>query len=258
MEKESAKHVTALTGICMSDIESCYEELTYEEQAISYKELYTISEEVCKILEKQKKTIGQLHDEMSDHLAKIYELSNEVIQLTSNLISIIQLCDQGMVVNFNKSDCLVTDKKGEVLMRHIRSKENCYLWVPQEEGKIGKQTRMLHPRLGHQVNSKALEPLHMDWMEQMLKESDVEQDIGTLYCDKLNAFNTSKNTIQLSRTNHIDICHHFIRDFVEENIVTIEHGVTKEQLVDNYTKALDTEQFEKLRGNLGICVQEKL
>jgi len=38
--------------------------------------------------------------------------------LTSNLISISQLCDQRMSVNFNKSGCFVTDEKEEVIMRY--------------------------------------------------------------------------------------------------------------------------------------------
>ena len=85
VENEYAKHVTALTGKCMSDTKSCDEELTYEELAASYKELYTRSTEVCKLLEKQKKTISQLHAERSDHLAKIYDLNDEVTQLNSQL-----------------------------------------------------------------------------------------------------------------------------------------------------------------------------
>jgi len=53
--------------------------------------------------------------------------------LTANLINISQLCAQGMEVNFSKSECQITDKKGEVYMRGTRSKENCYLWVLQVE-----------------------------------------------------------------------------------------------------------------------------
>ncbi len=52
--------------------------------------------------------------------------------LTANLISISQLCDQGMKVNFTESGCLITNEKGDVLMRGVRSKDNCYLWVPIE------------------------------------------------------------------------------------------------------------------------------
>ena len=47
--------------------------------------------------------------------------------LTANLISISQLCDKGLSVNFSKSECLIIDKKGKVSMRGFRSKDNCYM-----------------------------------------------------------------------------------------------------------------------------------
>jgi hypothetical protein len=61
------------------------------------------------------------------------------------------------------------------------------------------------------------------WMKQMLKEYDVEQDVITLYCDNLSAINISKNPVQHSKTKHSDIRHHFIRDLVENKVVTLEH-----------------------------------
>ena len=51
--------------------------------------------------------------------------------LTANLISISQLCDQGLLVNFSKSECLVKDKKDDILMKGIKYKDNGYLWEPQ-------------------------------------------------------------------------------------------------------------------------------
>ncbi|CAJ2662740.1 unnamed protein product [Trifolium pratense] len=96
------------------------------------------------------------------------------------------------------------------------------------------------------------------WMRQMLLEYNVVQDAMALYCDNLSAINISKNPIQHSRTKHFDIRNHFIRDLVEEGIVTLEHISTEEQLADIFTKALDAVQFEKLRGKLGICLSEVL
>ncbi|KAK2369168.1 putative mitochondrial protein [Trifolium repens] len=96
------------------------------------------------------------------------------------------------------------------------------------------------------------------WMKQMLKEYDVEQDALTVYCDNMNAINISKNPVQHSKTKHIDIRHHYIRDLVENKVVTLEHVGTKEQVADIFTKALDGVQFEKLRGKLGICLYEEL
>ncbi|KAK2457616.1 gag-protease polyprotein [Trifolium repens] len=51
--------------------------------------------------------------------------------LKANLISISQLSDQGLKVDFSKNECLVTNDK-ELLIKGARSKDNCYLWVPQE------------------------------------------------------------------------------------------------------------------------------
>jgi hypothetical protein len=74
----------------------------------------------------------------------------------------------------------------------------------------------------------------------------------------MSAINISKNPVQPSKTKHIDIRHHYIRDLVENKIVTLEHVGTKEQVADIFTKALDANQFEKLRGKLGICLHEEL
>src|SRR4030043_2348472 len=83
------------------------------------------------------------------------------------------------------------------------------------------------------------------WMKQMLKEYNVEKDVLTLYCDNLSAINISKNPVLHSRTKHIDIRHHFIRDLVEDNIDTLEHVATEKQLADIFTKALDATTFER-------------
>lgn len=96
------------------------------------------------------------------------------------------------------------------------------------------------------------------WMKQVLKEYNVKQDVMTLYCNNLSAINIFKNPIQHSRKKHIDIRHHFIMDLVEDKIVTLEHVATQNQLTNIFTKALDANQFEKLRDELGICMFEEL
>lgn len=45
------------------------------------------------------------------------------------------------------------------------------------------------------------------------------------YANK-SAIDISKNLIQHSRTKHIDIRHHFIRDLVYEKILPLEHIAT--------------------------------
>jgi hypothetical protein len=97
----------------------------------------------------------------------------------------------------------------------------------------------------------------LSWMKQILKEFNVEHDAPTLCCDYLSTINDSRIPIRNNKTNLIEGHHHF-SEHGEENIVKLEHITIEEQIAEIFTKALDTKQFEKLRGKLGICLHEKL
>ena len=58
-------------------------------------------------------------------------------------------------------------------------------------------------------------------MKQMLADYGLEQDTLTLFCDNMSAINISKNIIQHSKTKHIDIRHHFIRELVESKTIAL-------------------------------------
>ncbi|GKA01373.1 hypothetical protein Tco_0674038 [Tanacetum coccineum] len=55
-----------------------------------------------------------------------------------------------------------------------------------------------------------------------------------------------------TRSKHIDIRHHFIREQVEKGMVELYFMTTDYQLVDIFTKALPRERFEFLLSRLGM------
>nr|GFB23811.1 retrovirus-related Pol polyprotein from transposon TNT 1-94 [Tanacetum cinerariifolium] len=55
-----------------------------------------------------------------------------------------------------------------------------------------------------------------------------------------------------SRSKHIDIRHHFIREQVEKGVVELYFVTTDYQLADIFTKALPRERFEFLLPRLGM------
>ena len=67
-------------------------------------------------------------------------------------------------------------------------------------------------------------------------------------CDNTSAINLSKNPIQHSRTKHIEIRHH-----VQNEDIALEFMPTENQLADIFTKPLNSERFEFIRGKLGLC-----
>ena len=68
-----------------------------------------------------------------------------------------------------------------------------------------------------------------------------------VYCDNSSAIDISKNPVQHSKTKHIEIRYHFIRDLIERSIVTLEYIPIERQNADIFTKPLDRSKFETLR-----------
>jgi hypothetical protein len=55
-----------------------------------------------------------------------------------------------------------------------------------------------------------------------------------------------------SKTKHIPIKYHFLREQVVNQVVKLDYVTTKEQIVDIFTKPLPREVLKYLRHKLGV------
>ena len=62
----------------------------------------------------------------------------------------------------------------------------------------------------------------------------------------------AENPVEHSRTKHIDIRHHFLRDHQQKGDIEVFHVSTENQLADIFTKLLDEQTFNKLMHELNI------
>ena len=62
----------------------------------------------------------------------------------------------------------------------------------------------------------------MLWLKSFLQEMNLEHDEYVVYCDGQSALDLSKSTMYHSRTKHIDVRYHWLRDIVEENATKLE------------------------------------
>ncbi|CAA7051603.1 unnamed protein product [Microthlaspi erraticum] len=70
--------------------------------------------------------------------------------LKSNLISVSQLCDEGLTVWFNKLECKAIDADGKAVLRGVRSGNNCYMWDQSAKClSVRDDVELWHKRLGH-------------------------------------------------------------------------------------------------------------
>nr|GEV83027.1 putative ribonuclease H-like domain-containing protein [Tanacetum cinerariifolium] len=84
------------------------------------------------------------------------------------------------------------------------------------------------------------------WMRTQLTDYGFYFDKIPMYCDSNASIAISCNPIQHSRTKHIDVRYHFIKEKVKKGIVELFFVGTKYQLADLFTKALPKERFKYL------------
>jgi hypothetical protein len=95
-------------------------------------------------------------------------------------------------------------------------------------------------------------------MKQTLTNIQVKYDEPILiYCDNTSTISISKNPVMHSKTKHIPIKYHFLRELVVEKNIRVEYVGTKEQVADNFTKPLPREAFKYLRQRLEVIYTPK-
>ncbi|GJX80924.1 retrovirus-related pol polyprotein from transposon TNT 1-94 [Tanacetum coccineum] len=95
------------------------------------------------------------------------------------------------------------------------------------------------------------------WMRTQLLDYGYKYNRIPMYCDSKSAIAISCNPVQNSKTKHIDILYHFIKEHVEKGTVEIYFVGTEYQLPDLFTKALPKERFEYLVHRIVIIMTQQ-
>nr|GEU92759.1 retrovirus-related Pol polyprotein from transposon TNT 1-94 [Tanacetum cinerariifolium] len=91
------------------------------------------------------------------------------------------------------------------------------------------------------------------WMRSQLTDYGFDFNKIPLYCDNRSAIALCCNNVQHSRSKHIDIRHHFIREKVKKGVVELYFVTTDYHLADIFTKALPRQQLEFILPRLAGC-----
>ncbi|GJR22917.1 retrovirus-related pol polyprotein from transposon TNT 1-94 [Tanacetum coccineum] len=90
------------------------------------------------------------------------------------------------------------------------------------------------------------------WMRSQLTDYGLGFNKIPMYYDNKSAIALCCNNVQHSRSKHIDIRFHFIKEQVENGVVELYFVNTEYQLADIFTKALGRERIEFLINKLGM------
>ncbi|GJS07416.1 hypothetical protein Tco_0364212 [Tanacetum coccineum] len=92
------------------------------------------------------------------------------------------------------------------------------------------------------------------WMRSQLTDYGLGFNKIPMYCDNKSAIALCCNNVQHSRSKHIDIRFHFIKEQFENGVVELYFVNTEYQLADIFTKALGRERIEFLINKLGMRI----
>ncbi|GJT12963.1 hypothetical protein Tco_0860005 [Tanacetum coccineum] len=99
--------------------------------------------------------------------------------------------------------------------------------------------------------AKILDEVHLD-MRSQLTDHGLGFSKIPMYCDNKSAIAIRCGNVQHSRSKHIDIKFHFIKEQVDNRVVELYFINTGYQLADIFTKALGRERIEFLINKLGM------
>lgn len=95
---------------------------------------------------------------------------------------------------------------------------------------------------------------HAIWIKRLLE--DLGFPLGNAQFPILNdnrgCIALARNPVFHERTKHIDIKHHFLREKVIDNTVSLDHIASKDNTADLFTKYLPRDRFQELRGLIGL------
>ncbi|GJS66071.1 hypothetical protein Tco_0680635 [Tanacetum coccineum] len=131
------------------------------------------------------------------------------------------------------------------IFRYLKGTINLGLWHPKDFG-FDLTAYSDADYAGCHLDRKIL------WMRTQLTDYGFFYDKVPIYCDSQSAIAISCNSVQHTRTKHIDVRYHFIKDHVEKGTIELYFVGTEYQLADLFTKSLPEARFKFLVEKLAL------
>jgi hypothetical protein len=127
--------------------------------------------------------------------------------------------------------------------------ESLVAWLSKKQGSISLSTTEAECIASTTCCTQVL------WMIQTLADLEVNYNAPIpIHCDNTSEISVSKNLVFHSKTKHMPIKYHFLREQVTNTIVSLHYIPSKDHIANIFTKPLEKYHFEYLRQKLGMTL----
>lgn len=91
------------------------------------------------------------------------------------------------------------------------------------------------------------------WLKQLEDEIFEQNNAMNLMCDNQSAICIAENVGYSSRSKHIDLRHHFVREKIADGICAVHYVNTDKNIADAMTKALNKQKFAPFAKSFGLA-----
>ena len=95
------------------------------------------------------------------------------------------------------------------------------------------------------------------WFKRLCSSMGLVQGDIRINCDNQSAIFLAKNPAYHSKTKHIDIQYHFVRDMIEDKKVLLVKVDNLKNTADALTKSVSSDKFSWCRETMGIAGLDK-
>ena len=90
------------------------------------------------------------------------------------------------------------------------------------------------------------------WLGRLVTDLGIKQQTPMLHCDSQSAIQLARNLVYHSKTKHVDVKYHFMREMLKDKQIQLVKVHTTENPTDLLTKGLPEESFVHCRKLLGV------
>ncbi|KAB1200325.1 Copia protein [Morella rubra] len=122
-----------------------------------------------------------------------------------------------------------------------------FSWSSKKQGNVAQSTAKAEYVAAAGAANQAI------WLKRILTDmGEIQQGPVEIFCDSKSAIAIAKNPVHHSRTKHIAIKYHFLREVEASGEIKLNFCRSEDQIADIFTKALPRDKFQFLRMMLGV------